>query len=304
MSGHRTFLGSGVFTTDNGRTADPFRLRGILHDAHALRSRADENRYSMSNTSFVQFVERIVEEGPVPSPILIRKRGLLTAKDLEFKHLKQNYTDSMKAAEEPVLETVYGNRRLYGLIEAMKIWDKNPKVRERVMGEDPIRLIAMHRRMTDEEAEAEFVDENSNRAKTSIYEDHLTVRARLKRNQTWGEIAHRLRMPEKELRRIHNPLTEAHLAVVLAFSEGSITRHELMQIAKLDMLKQAEALENPSMVPKAAPRKQAPKPAQMPMAELIDIANHCSNGGPTISRKAGVVLEWLKGMNQAQGGAR
>lgn len=300
MGGHRTFLGTGVKTTDNGRVVDPLRIRGILHPKNFFHPRMDPMRYSMKNPEFVQLVERIVQEGPIPAPILVRKRGLLAKTDPEYKYLLATYGDGEDGVkdEEPILETVYGNRRLYGLIEAMKIWDQNPEKKKKVLGDVPARQLAMYRTMKDEEAAQEFEDENYNRRQPSIYETQLTVRKWLERGQTWDEIAERLHLPEKELRRLHNPLTEAHLAVVQAFSEGEITRSRLMQITKLDVMQQAQALDKPEIIPKKPPRERTIKLSEIPIDLLTSLATFCATGKASdmdaIRKNGKLALDWAE----------
>jgi len=253
MSGHRTYLGAGVSVTDNGIALDPRAVRGILHDKHTLRKRRDAKRYDVSNPEYIALVKHIAKEGVPPSPVLFRKVGLLERDDPTYQYLLERYPEKVaKQPDQPCLELVYGNRRLYALLDAMKqamadVYDFEPLPAS-------AKLLAVHRPYSDEEAERAFVSENANRARTSVYEDHLTVRARLKQGMTWEDLASDLHQPEKELRRTHEPLRNAHMAVVQAYSAGSITRGYLLRVIKLDIKQQPDALEDESLVP-AAPKR-------------------------------------------------
>lgn len=294
--GNRTWLGTGVRTTDNGRTVDIGAVIGILDKRHTLNKRADPFRYSMKNPDFVAFVERIAQEGPAPQPVLFRKKGLLAKTDPEYRYLADAYPDKVQE-EEPALELVYGNRRFYGLHEAVKIWQKTGKLDE-MLGDVKPRLIAMYRSLSDDEAEASFVDENANRARTSIYEDQLTIRARLKRGQSWDEIAERMKIPEKEMRRIHTPLNDAHMMVVMAFSEGSINLSQVNRIIKLDLGQQPKALEDPKLLlptEKKEPRAKRYAVADMPIDPIRKLAEKLQQGD--LRKEAMEVLKWIEAVD-------
>ncbi len=97
--GHRTYLGAGVSTTDNGRTLDINAVMGIKDKRHPLNARHDPFRYSMDNPEFAAFVAGIVENGPVPQPAMFRRGGLLTASHPFYRHLEKTYPK--KVAEHP-----------------------------------------------------------------------------------------------------------------------------------------------------------------------------------------------------------
>jgi hypothetical protein len=220
--GHRTYLGAGVATIDNGRVVDAATVIPITDPRHLLHWRHDPQRYSLENQGFKALVDWIVDHGPVPQPVMFRRRGLLTSEEPELGYIRKVYPDAAQQhPEQPRLELVYGNRRWHALIEARRIWAERgdeSKTRSKA------RMLAVYAQLDDKDMEDAFVRENSQRAKTSIYEDQLTVREALLRNETWQEIAKLLSQPEKELRRLHEPLTEAHLAVVAAFSAGTLNR--------------------------------------------------------------------------------
>lgn len=266
MSGHRTYLGAATKTTDNGRALDRRAVRGIKDPRHPLHARMDPYRYSMDNPEFSTFVEYIVENGPPPQPAMFRKAGLLDEQDPAYRYLLKTYPEKVaEHPEQPILELVYGNRRFYGLEEAEKIWAKTHN--KKFAGAN---LLAIYKDLSDAEMAMEFELENANRARPSILEDHLTVRALIAQNQEWKEIAKRLVQPEKEVRRTHNPLLEAHLAVVGAYSAGSVPRGKVLRIISTinDKKTQVDALEDDSLIP-AKPTKQKKDKLTAPPADAL-----------------------------------
>lgn len=250
--GNRTYLGAGVSNTDNGRAVDFRSVIPITDPRHSLHHRCDPKRYDMRNPEFSALVDWIVaNHGPVPQPVMFRRKGLLTQDDPELAYLKATYPKQvLEHPEQPKLELVYGNRRHAALLEAQRIWDERGEQGAKA------KLLAVYQALSDEEMENTFVRENSARARTSIYEDQLTVRSELRKNADWAEIALLLNTPVKELRRTHEPLLEAHLAVVQAYSAGAINRSRLQRIIKVapTVDKQVECLDDDAALPE--PPKQ------------------------------------------------
>ena len=285
--GHRKYLGAGIKTTDNGRVIDINTVIPITDPRHTLYARHDPTRYSLDNPSFRALVDWVVAHGAIPQPVMFRQNGLLGQSDREWAYIKATYPkELLEQPEQPKLELVYGNRRWHALKAAQEIAAKN--------GMEPIggRMLAVYAALkSDDEMEEVFVRENAARAKTSIYEDQLTIRAALKRLDTWSEIASTLVQPEKELRRIHEPLTEAHLAVVQAFSAGTINRSRALRIIKAAPSVQAQtlALEDDDVVPKAPPKRKRVYLDEIPLEAIRSLAAGEPSEGP--------VSKWLRGLS-------
>ncbi len=286
--GHRTYLGAGVATIDNGRVVDAATVIPITDPRHLLHWRHDPQRYSLENQGFKALVDWIVDHGPVPQPVMFRRRGLLTSEEPDLAYIRKVYPDAAQQhPEQPRLELVYGNRRWHALIEARRIWAERgdeSKTRSKA------RMLAVYAQLDDKDMEDAFVRENSQRAKTSIYEDQLTVREALRRNETWQEIAKLLTQPEKELRRLHEPLTEAHLAVVAAFSAGTLNRSRALRIIKAapSMGAQVAAMEEDDVVPDAPPKRKRVYLDEIPLEQIRALTNEASE------QTAGPVKNWLE----------
>ncbi len=193
------------------------------------------------------------------------------------------------------MQLVYGNKRFYGLHEAEKIWAKQGG--SKWQGAN---FLAVYMQLTDEQMEAEFVLENSNRTRASIYEDQLTVRAELAKNKSWDDIALLLKQPKQEVLRTHRPLTEAHIAVVQSFSAGAVSRAKVLRIVQTVKLEyQAGALEDESIVPARPAKQQTIKVADVPresIAALINYANLKGASPDDMPRHVKAVSQWFQGL--------
>ena len=284
--GKRSWLGSAVRVNDNGIAVDPAALRSIMDPKHYLYDRRDEFRYSMRNPAFKSFVDYIVEaRKPIDTPIKIRKTGAeYQAGDQQLAFIKDAYrgTDGVDD-NQPVLEVIYGNRRLHALLEAIKIW------RER--GEEVLckaRIRCVYEKTSDEEMKAAFVGENANRSRTSAYEDQLSVRDMMASGWCWDDVAKHLVAPVREVRRIHEPLLEAVLPVLRAYSDGTITLSRAAKIAKMPDCKQEQAISEPAAVKTPKPKRAMYDAAKVPVDALKAAALKAGERG------SGPITDWLK----------
>lgn len=284
--GKRSWLGSAVRVNDNGIAVDPAALRSIMDPKHYLYDRRDEFRYSMRNPAFKALVDYIVEaRKPIDTPIKFRKTGLdYVAGDTQLAFIQDAYrgADDMKEGQ-PVLEVIYGNRRVHALMEAIKIW------RER--GEEVLakaRIRATYEKVSDAEMKAAFVGENANRSRTSAYEDQLSVRDMLASGWSWDDVAKHLVAPAKEVRRVHEPLMEASLPVLRAYSDGKVTLARAARIAKLPLEKQEAELQKPEEKKAPKPKKRMFDAAKVPVDALKAAALKAGE------RSGGPITDWLK----------
>ena len=115
--GHRIYLGAGTSNTDNGRAVDVRSVIPTTDPRHSLHHRCDPVRYDMRNPEFLALVEWVVKNGPVPQPVMFRRKGLLAEADPELAYLKATYPKQVvEHPEQPKLELVYGNRRHAALL--------------------------------------------------------------------------------------------------------------------------------------------------------------------------------------------
>jgi hypothetical protein len=157
--GHRTYLGAGVATIDNGRVVDAATVIPITDPRHLLHWRHDPQRYSLENQGFKALVDWIVDNGPVPQPVMFRRRGLLTSEEPELTYIRKVYPDAAQQhPEQPRLELVYGNRRWHALIEARRIWAER---RDESKTRSKARMLAVYAQLDDKDMEDAFVRENS-----------------------------------------------------------------------------------------------------------------------------------------------
>jgi len=268
--GKRSWLGSAVRVNDNGIAVDPAALRSIMDQKHYLYDRRDEFRYSMRNPAFKSFVDYIVEaRKPIDTPIKIRKTGAeYQDGDQQLAFIKDAYrgTDGVDD-NQPVLEVIYGNRRLHALLEAIKVW------RER--GEEVLckaRIRCVYEKTSDKEMKDAFVGENANRSRTSAFEDQLTVRDMMSAGWSWDDMAKYLVAPVREVRRIHEPLLEAVQPVLRAYSDGVISLSRAAKIAKMPHAKQEEAISEPAPVKTPKPKRVMFDAAKVPVAAIKSAA--------------------------------
>ena len=284
--GKRSWLGSAVRVNDNGMAVDPAALRSIMDPKHFLHSRRDEFRYSMQNPQFKAFVDYIVEaRKPIDTPIKIRKTGAdYQAGDQQLAFIKDAYrgTDGVDD-NQPVLEIVYGNRRLHALLEAIKIWRERG---EEVLSKARIRCV--YEKVTDDEMKTSFVGENANRSRTSAFEDQLTVRDMMSAGWTWDDMAKYLVAPVREVRRIHEPLLEAVQPVLRAYSDGKISLSRAAKIAKLPHAKQEAAISEPAPAKTPKPKRAMYDAAKVPVDALKAAALKAGERG------SGPITDWLK----------
>lgn len=289
--GHRSYLGAGVSNTDNGRAVDARSVIPITDPRHSLHHRCDPKRYDIRNPEFAALVDWVVAHGPVPQPAMFRRKGLLTQVDPEWAYLKTTYPKQvLEHPEQPKLELVYGNRRHAALLEAQRIWD------ERGDRGAKAKLLAVYQALSDEEMEITFVRENSARARTSIYEDQLTVRSELRKNSDWESIALLLNTPVKELRRTHEPLLEAHLTVVQAYSAGAINRSRVQRIVKVSasLDKQVECLDDDSALPEPPKQRKRTYVDEIPMDAIDSLLARMPN-----VPEYGQIASWVKTLRGA-----
>ena len=283
--GKRSWFGLPVAVTDNGLGVAPQGLRSIMDPKHFLHDRRDPYRYSMDNPEFKRLVDYIVTtRKPIDTPIKFRKTGLdYEATDPQMVFVRDAYRgkEGVELAH-PVLEVVYGNRRLHALLEAMKIWRDRG---ETVLLQSRIRCI--YERVSDADMKRSFVAENANRSRTSVFEDQLTVRDMIGGSMTWDEVAAELVVPVREVRRIHEPLLEAVQPVLRAYSDGVISLSRAAKIAKMPHAKQEAAISEPAPAKAPKPKRAMYDAAKVPVAALKAAALKAGERG------SGPISDWL-----------
>lgn len=217
------YLGADATSVDAGRPwKDAAGIRGIWHPEHSLHAQYDPDRYDVTtNKQFAALVEQ-TRAGGVPSPIAIRRNGLLKEGSPELKFLQANYSPRK---EEPVVETVWGNSRLMAALIV------NAELA--VIGEKPIRVPCLHKPMTDAMAARAFSAENNIRQGNSLYQNVQIVEARLAGGGAYEDLIMELGMPADELRRMYEPLRGQPKEVVYAYAKSKISLADVRKIGKL-----------------------------------------------------------------------
>lgn len=268
--GKRSWMGSAVRVNDNGIAVDPAALRSIMDPKHTLHDRRDPFRYSMKNPAFAELVAYIVDNRkPIDTPIKFRKTGADYEKgDPQLAFIAEAYrgTEDVKE-DQPVLEVIYGNRRVHALLEAIKIWKERG---EHVLAKARIRCT--YEKISDEEMKAAFVSENANRSRTSAFEDQLTVRDMMSSGWSWDDMAKYLVAPVREVRRIHEPLLEAVRPVLRAYSDGVISLSRAAKIAKMPHAKQEAAISEPAPAKTTKPKRAMFDAAKVPVEAIKSAA--------------------------------